>query len=167
LYLLVLEFLGTNELLVILVVALMILGPRRLPQMSRKLGKSLADFKRASEDFKQTWEREVEMEFADQSASVERALESAQASILDETVGRGSGPQMESMSQIALTADDSTDELPADSITPSLTQAMDPALAPTITSAEPAEIEPASSTEEEPIEAPPAIAQPARKRDWL
>jgi sec-independent protein translocase protein TatB len=161
LYLLVLEFLGTNELLVILVVALILLGPRRLPQMSRKLGKSLADFKRASEDFKHTWEKEVEMEFADKSASVERALESAQASILDETVGRGSGPQMESMSQSVFSADDNADEIPA--------QAMDPALAPTITSDEPAEIDPAARSEDDELAdaPPPAVTQPTRKRDWL
>jgi Tat protein translocase TatB subunit len=54
------EGLGTSELFLILIVALVIFGPRKLPQLSRSLGKSLADFKRASEDFKQTWEKEVD-----------------------------------------------------------------------------------------------------------
>ncbi len=154
-YLLVLEFLGTNELLVILVVALILLGPRRLPQMSRKLGKSLADFKRASEDFKHTWEKEVEMEFADKSAGIERALQSAQESILDTTVGRGSGPQMEAMSQSTFPSDENADEVPAQFLTPD------------ITPSEPAETDPAETAAEEPTEAPPAVAQPTRKRDWL
>jgi TatA/E family protein of Tat protein translocase len=55
---------GTTELLFILVVALVLFGPRKLPQLSRSLGRSLAEFKRASEEFKKTWEREVELESA-------------------------------------------------------------------------------------------------------
>jgi len=61
---LILESLGNGELLVILVVALIFFGPRKLPQLARSIGKSLAEFRRASEDFKRTWEREVAMESA-------------------------------------------------------------------------------------------------------
>jgi len=64
--LLFLETIGTTELLVILVVALVVFGPRRLPDIGRKLGKSMADFRRASDDFKRTWEREVELERANE-----------------------------------------------------------------------------------------------------
>lgn len=60
--LLVFEFLGTTELMVIALVALIIFGPRKLPEIGRTLGKSLADFKRASDDFKRTWEYEVELD---------------------------------------------------------------------------------------------------------
>ncbi len=60
--LLFLEFIGTTELLVIAFVALIIFGPRKLPELGRSLGKSIGEFKRASEDFKRTWEREVEVE---------------------------------------------------------------------------------------------------------
>lgn len=42
--------------------ALVFFGPRKLPQISRTLGKNLAEFRRASEDFKRTWEREVALE---------------------------------------------------------------------------------------------------------
>ncbi len=42
--------------------ALVFFGPRKLPQLSRTLGKNLAEFRRASEDFKRTWEREVALE---------------------------------------------------------------------------------------------------------
>jgi TatA/E family protein of Tat protein translocase len=59
---LVFEFLGTTELMVIALVALIIFGPRKLPQIGRTLGRSLAEFKRASDDFKRTWEYEVEIE---------------------------------------------------------------------------------------------------------
>ena len=60
--LLIFEFLGTTELLVIALVALVLFGPRKLPEIGRSLGKSLAEFKRASDDFKRTWEYEVEIE---------------------------------------------------------------------------------------------------------
>src|SRR5215468_9891639 len=61
-YLFILDSLGSSELLVILGAALIFFGPRRLPQLSRQLGKGLAEFRRASEDFKRTWEREVNLE---------------------------------------------------------------------------------------------------------
>src|SRR5438270_4233810 len=67
-YLLILDSLGTSELLVILAAALIFFGPRRLPQISRQLGKSLSEFRRASEDFKRTWEREVNLESFDKGA---------------------------------------------------------------------------------------------------
>jgi TatA/E family protein of Tat protein translocase len=60
--LLVFEFLGTTELMVIALVALIIFGPRKLPELGRTLGRSLAEFKRASEEFKRTWEYEVDTE---------------------------------------------------------------------------------------------------------
>jgi len=59
---LILESLGSTELLFILAMALVFFGPRKLPQLSRSLGKSMAEFRRASEDFKRTWDREVNEE---------------------------------------------------------------------------------------------------------
>ncbi len=60
--LLILESLGSTELFFILAMALVFFGPRKLPQLSRTLGKNLASFRRASEDFKRTWDREVTLE---------------------------------------------------------------------------------------------------------
>lgn len=62
--LLILESLGSTELLFILAMALVFFGPRKLPQLSRSLGKNLAEFRRASEDFKRTWAREANLEEA-------------------------------------------------------------------------------------------------------
>jgi Tat protein translocase TatB subunit len=59
---LILESLGSTELIFILVMALVFFGPRKLPQLSRSLGKNLASFRRASEDFKRTWDREANLE---------------------------------------------------------------------------------------------------------
>lgn len=64
--LLILDSLGTSELLLILAVALIFFGPRKLPQISRQIGKSLAEFRKASEDFKSTWAREVALEVESQ-----------------------------------------------------------------------------------------------------
>ena len=87
-FLFIFEGLGTSELIMILIVALVLFGPRKLPQLSRKLGKSLGDFKRASEDFKQTWEREVERESAIKEALLGEAMLPEDRSILGESRSR-------------------------------------------------------------------------------
>ena len=43
-------------------IALIFFGPRKLPQLARSMGKGLAEFRKASDDFKRTWEREVAIE---------------------------------------------------------------------------------------------------------
>lgn len=54
------ESLGWQELILIGVVALIFLGPRKLPQLAKTIGKTMADFRKITNDFKSTWEREVE-----------------------------------------------------------------------------------------------------------
>ena len=61
-YLFILESIGTSELLMIGLVALIIFGPRKLPQMMRTIGKTVAEFRRSTDDFKRTWQKEVEFE---------------------------------------------------------------------------------------------------------
>jgi TatA/E family protein of Tat protein translocase len=73
-FFLFLESLGTTELLVILVLALVLFGPRKLPEITRKFGKSLNEFKRAGDDFKRTWEREVALESVEREAAIDRAM---------------------------------------------------------------------------------------------
>ena len=43
-------------------IALIIFGPRKLPQMARTVGKMMAEFRKATSDFKETWEKEVDFE---------------------------------------------------------------------------------------------------------
>lgn len=142
LYLFIFEFLGTTELLVILVVALVLFGPRKLPHLSRSLGKSLGEFKRASEEFKQTWEREVALESVEKEREVERAMLPEENSILSPTVGRERAAHGEA------SASSAKDEASA------------PAAAVPVTAAE----IPASDTSQP--DATPA-PEPTRKRDWL
>ena len=52
--------LGFPELVVIFIVALLVFGPRKLPDLGRSLGKGLAEFKKASNELKRTWEDEVD-----------------------------------------------------------------------------------------------------------
>lgn len=54
--------LGLPELLMIFVVALIVFGPRKLPEIGKTLGKALGEFKKASDELKNTIEREVQVE---------------------------------------------------------------------------------------------------------
>jgi len=51
---------GMPELILIFVIALIVFGPKKLPEIGKSLGKGLAEFKKASDDFKQNIEKEVE-----------------------------------------------------------------------------------------------------------
>lgn len=53
---------GLQELIVIFVIALLVFGPRRLPDVGRSLGQSISEFKRATRELTSTIEREVEAE---------------------------------------------------------------------------------------------------------
>jgi sec-independent protein translocase protein TatA len=53
---------GMPELIIIFVIALIIFGPRKLPELGKSLGKSLAEFKRASNELKSTLEEEIRVE---------------------------------------------------------------------------------------------------------
>jgi TatA/E family protein of Tat protein translocase len=54
--------LGMQEIIIIFVIALIVFGPRKLPELGKSLGKGLAEFKRASNELKQTWEDEVRLD---------------------------------------------------------------------------------------------------------
>ena len=53
---------GTPELIIIFVIALIVFGPRKLPELGKSLGKSLAEFKRASNELKNTLDEEIRNE---------------------------------------------------------------------------------------------------------
>ena len=135
---LILESLGSTELMFILVMALVFFGPRKLPQLSRTLGKNLASFRRASEDFKQTWDREVNLEELNLSRLDLDSSLPANNSILDHHDDREplqpSPPAVEAVD--------------ADSVVPRESNVVDTVV---------------SSNKTSPVEPP----EPLSKRDWL
>lgn len=54
--------LGFPELILIFIVALIVFGPKRLPEIGKTIGKALGEFKKASDELKNTIEREVRAE---------------------------------------------------------------------------------------------------------
>ena len=59
-YLFILESIGAQELIIIGIIALIVFGPRKLPQLAKTIGKTMADFRKVTGEFKSTWEKEVE-----------------------------------------------------------------------------------------------------------
>ena len=136
----ILDSLGNSELLVILGAALIFFGPRKLPQLSRQIGKSLSEFRRASEDFKRTWEREVNLE------NLEKGTDTQDTSILDKATERIRAARE------AAAREENSPEIPA-AITPSVTP-IDPSL-----------VQPRSNPPAD-TDAKPA-SQPLAKQDWF
>lgn len=92
-YFLFLESLGTPELILIALVALIVFGPRKLPGIGRTIGKYTAEFKRASREFRETFEREVEMaEIEDKQTakSVGSEINPDAFNAVENTIGRNS-----------------------------------------------------------------------------
>ena len=135
----ILEGLGSTELIFILVVALIFFGPRKLPQLARSMGKGLSEFRRASDDFKRTWEREVALESAREEDNT--MLESQQEQASYEAAQPVDQPILE----------------PANS---ELAVARDSGVAETTPEPAPEPVEIAGET------TPPEL-QPVRKQDWL
>jgi sec-independent protein translocase protein TatA len=80
---------GMPELILIFIVALLVFGPKKLPDIGKSIGKGLAEFKRASDDLKRTIEQEIE-QGKTEVASVKSEFTSAQKS-LRESVTAASG----------------------------------------------------------------------------
>lgn len=68
--------LGFQELLIIFVIALLVFGPKKLPELGKSLGKGLREFKKATEDLKGNWEdqmKEVEEPIKETAKDIESA----------------------------------------------------------------------------------------------
>ena len=65
--------LGFSELILIFVIALLVFGPKKLPELGKSLGKGLKEFKRATDDLKSTWN--------DQIKDVERSVEEVKTTV--------------------------------------------------------------------------------------
>lgn len=82
--------LGWSEILFVFIIALIIFGPRKLPELGKSLGQSLAQFKRASEDFKRSWEEEVDLE-KEKLSRTTAPPETVESIIADARSGMGDG----------------------------------------------------------------------------
>jgi TatA/E family protein of Tat protein translocase len=84
---------GMPELIVIMVIALIIFGPRKLPELGRSLGRSLNEFKRASNELKHTLDEEIRVE-EQRSAERQTAPDSTrQANVVTEADDPGTVPR--------------------------------------------------------------------------
>jgi sec-independent protein translocase protein TatA len=66
---------GMPELVVIFVIALIVFGPRKLPELGRSLGRGLAEFKHATNEFQKTLEQEIEVDAKRTAAPVQSAVQ--------------------------------------------------------------------------------------------
>jgi sec-independent protein translocase protein TatA len=81
--------LGMPELIVIFVIALIVFGPRKLPELGRSLGRGIAEFKRATNELQSSLEAEIahEEKRATQDAAPQAAAPQAEAAPADAKAG--------------------------------------------------------------------------------
>ena len=137
----ILDSLGSTELIFILVVALIFFGPRKLPTLARSMGKGLAEFRKASDDFKRTWEREVALE---STRLDDNTMLEAETQPTYESAATSTTPVVETPDQELVVAR----ETPVETTPEGVDQ----------TPPNPAEV---------PAETAPAEGQPLRKQEWL
>ena len=77
---------GMPELIIILVIALVVIGPQKLPDLARSLGKGLAEFKRATDDFKRNVE-ETAKENEEKDQVAKQDAEKTETAVKEEAAG--------------------------------------------------------------------------------
>jgi len=87
---------GMPELIIILTIALIIFGPRKLPELGRSLGKSLSEFKRASNELRNTLDEEIRLE-EQRSTERQRQPEPSRPAAVDDASTHGSHTHDESI----------------------------------------------------------------------
>jgi TatA/E family protein of Tat protein translocase len=90
---------GMPELIIILVIALIIFGPRKLPELGKSLGRSLNEFKKASNDLQNTLEQEIKIEEQKESAAKARSEEDTASAAFPKTDDQDTAPPRETVSR--------------------------------------------------------------------
>ena len=125
--------LGGPELFLIFVVALIVFGPRKLPDIGKSLGKMMSEFRRASNDFRSTIESEVESEKIRESMRIEpprvKTVKTKTPSKGEEPVGGTSESEAESESESEASAEvgDTSEDAGASSDSETTSEAGPPA----------------------------------------
>lgn len=93
---------GSTELLVILVVALLVLGPKNLPKIAHTLGRAMGEFRRVSTEFQRTLNTEIAIddekkkaEAARKAAKAAKAAEKAEAEKSESVAEAAPAPESE------------------------------------------------------------------------
>lgn len=98
---------GMPELVIILVIALIVIGPQKLPDLAKSLGKGLAEFKKATDDFKQTIEADSrtdeEKEHLAKLAEAKKKAEEEKAKEAEELRAKVEGSTAEPVAAAAAT----------------------------------------------------------------
>ena len=84
---------GMGELIIIFTIALLIFGPRKLPELGRSLGKSLSEFKKASNELRNTLEEEIRVEEQREATKTPPAINAAPVAQTDEATAARAADQ--------------------------------------------------------------------------
>jgi len=85
--------LGIPELLVIFVIALIVFGPKKLPELGRSVGRAMAEFKKASQEFQESMQ--AEMKEVEKTAGLEEIKKLGNVDIPDYTAPEAGKPAEE------------------------------------------------------------------------
>ncbi len=91
-YLFIFESIGTSELMLIGLVALIIFGPRKLPDLARTIGRTMNEFRRSTDEFKKTWEQEIDLEGTKKDAAMLTDLRVGNSIKNEQTISRDLSP---------------------------------------------------------------------------
>jgi sec-independent protein translocase protein TatA len=153
--------LGWQEMIAVFVIALLLFGPKKLPQLGKDLAKVMAEFRRATNDLKGTWDREMaavdrEGGLTDTAQQIQRELNAA---TVDETYhgttydsGQDYGYGMDQSAALSASAGGTT-------VGEETTQSIEGATATQGAETTVAELEPPSEANEPGTIAPPQVAE--------
>jgi sec-independent protein translocase protein TatA len=90
---------GMPELIVIMVIALIVFGPKKLPDLAKSLAKGMAELKKATEEVKESLEadetlKEAKQDLADSISGIQRQVEREGSEVLEGEAKKEEGPQV-------------------------------------------------------------------------
>jgi len=105
--------LGLPEIIIIMVVALLVVGPSKLPDLARSLGKAFNEFRRMADEVKETFEEEVVKEEPEESAKPAESAKESAPEAKENVLAEGELPPVGAESGTAREAEAKREEGPA------------------------------------------------------